>query len=72
MRVPNEGDVGTVERLIDSVGLYETLSLIEAICAEKADHIRASYADDSTADAWLLAGIKIAEASSSDVVKEVS
>lgn len=70
--LPTAQDAVTLEVLIDRIGLYETLSMIEAICAEKAHHIRASYGDEVLADTWQGAGADIAQASSGDSVEALS
>lgn len=48
-----------IEEEIDRSSLDEMLSTIAEICDEKADHIRASYSDDDTADWWSEAGAAI-------------
>lgn len=64
MALPTEQDVETLETMVDRVGLYETLSMLEAICAAKAEHIETNWQDRGLARLWLNAGTKICEASS--------
>jgi len=54
-------DAETLEALIDRVGAEETLNLIAAICASKAEHVRASYNDRQTARAWDQVGAAVSE-----------
>lgn len=72
MRVPSEGDQKALEALIDQIGLYETLSLIEVTCADKADHIRSSYAESSIASLWDKAGASITDASEGFAVQRLN
>lgn len=50
-----------LELLIDAHGLQRVLESIAGTCAEKADHVRASYRDEYTARDWNAAGVRIAE-----------
>jgi hypothetical protein len=52
-------DASEMERIIDRLGLHRALSLIETICAEKANHVRSSYNDPSGALRWNKAAIKV-------------
>lgn len=72
MSLPSSKDAQDLETMIDRLGLYEVLSMIEAICAEKADHIRSSYDDVALAAVWDKAGAAICEASSGQAVQGVS
>lgn len=45
-------DKETLERLIDAYGLNAFLENAAEICHEKADHVRSSYNDNTTADTW--------------------
>lgn len=65
MRVPNEGDAIRLRWLIDDIGLYETLSVIASICADKAKR-----ASDNN-NAWMKAGAEISAVSDSNAVKDV-
>lgn len=56
-------DKETVERLIDAYGLNDLLSDIGSICAEKAEHIQASYSDHVSADTWNIAATNMKIAS---------
>jgi hypothetical protein len=49
--IPRELQV-LFEDAIDRHGLANVLDAISEICAEKADHIRASYDDKVTARTW--------------------
>ena len=60
---PTREDAAVIETLIDRVGLYETVSLIEAICASKADHIRSAWQDEPLARVWERAGRDLCHAS---------
>lgn len=64
MKIPTHADVATLEALVDSVSLYEVLSMLEAICAAKAQHIEANWQDRKLAEIWSNAGAEICEASS--------
>jgi hypothetical protein len=47
-----------VEAMIDDSRLSDVLDAVSAVCSEKADHIRASYSDESFAKEWeLMAGL---------------
>jgi len=61
-----------LEILIDAYGLGNVLSSIAGTCAEKADHIRASYGDDTLARNWNAAGVRIAEVSASPRIVKVT
>jgi hypothetical protein len=50
----------TLEHLIDTNGLVETLEAIQTICYEKAEHLRANWEDDTGARAWDRAATLIA------------
>lgn len=41
-----------LELLVDREGLDEVLRSLGIVCADKADHIRASYSDASLAGRW--------------------
>mgnify|MGYP001193968190 FL=1 len=50
---PNEDHKDSLERVIDQIGLENTIDQISIICSEKADHIRSTYVDSiSLADLW--------------------
>ena len=70
MRNPKAEDAIVLETLINQIGLYEVLSTIEAICAEKADHFRTSWQDEGLAKLWDRAGADICEASTNSVAIE--
>ncbi len=61
-----------LEILIDAYGLGNVLSSIAGTCAEKADHIRASYGDDPLARSWNAAGVRIAEVAVGPRIKAVT
>lgn len=61
---PTKRDSEILESMVDRVGLYETLSMLEAICAEKADHIVTTWNDRPLARVWLAAVTVICEAAS--------
>ena len=42
----------TLEELVDQYGIREILEALASICDQKAEHIRASYDDNTLADAW--------------------
>ena len=71
-RLPTKADADTLENMIDRTSLYEVLSIIEGICAAKADHLRSNWQDDYAAKLWDRAGADICEVSSSDPVEMVS
>lgn len=71
MSRPTPQDVLHVELLIDRIGLYEVLSLIEAVCASKAEHIRANWQDDGLAKLWDKAGAEVCAVSSLPVIAEL-
>lgn len=60
-----------LELLIDAHGLQRVLESIAGTCAEKADHIRASYGDDVLARDWNAAGVRIAECAAGPRVAKV-
>lgn len=64
MKIPTRADVATLEALVDSISLYEVLSMLEAICVSKAAHIEESWQDRPLAKLWSNAGAEICEASS--------
>lgn len=41
-----------VEMLVDQFGLASVLTMLSEICADKADHLRCNWQDDSTAKVW--------------------
>jgi hypothetical protein len=41
-----------LESMIDSQGLKGLLDKIIEVCGEKAEHIRSSYDDNTTANSW--------------------
>lgn len=49
---PTKADTDSLEMMIDRIGLTETLNCIAAICAEKADHVRSNWQDESLASEW--------------------
>jgi hypothetical protein len=55
----NPTDTQLLERLVDTDGVAHVLSALAIVCHEKADHVRASYADERTARLWEKAGNKI-------------
>jgi hypothetical protein len=59
--LPTKADTDAMESLIDRVGMYETLSLVAAICGEKAAHIRENWQDDSAAKWWDKLGAALTE-----------
>lgn len=62
-KLPSKHDADNLKTLIDKISLYEVLGIIEAICAEKADHIRANYGDTELARRWFNAGLAVSIAS---------
>lgn len=70
MRVPSEGDLRIIKGLVNQIGLYETLSLIEAVCVDKADRLRNIQRGD-IADLWHKAGCAIVEASMGEAVQAI-
>ena len=70
MRNPKAEDATILETLIDQIGLYEVLSTVEAICADKADHCRTNWQDEGLAKLWDRAGVDICEASTNSVAIE--
>ena len=69
MSLPTKADSEILELMVDRVSLYEVLSMLEAICTEKADHIEITYGDKDLAAMWMKAGSDICEASSGTVAK---
>jgi hypothetical protein len=48
-----DGALGqAIEREIDAHGLAHVLLLLECICGEKAEHVRANWQDKKTARPW--------------------
>lgn len=50
-----------LEKLIDTNSLSMVLAAIVTICAEKSEHVMASYSDKILASAWDLAAMKVAD-----------
>lgn len=48
-----------IEAIIDGTSLKAVLEVISAICAEKSDHIQASYNDPATARVWAGSGASV-------------
>lgn len=69
---PRTEDAQVMEAMIDRMGLYEVLSLLEAICADKADRIRTGDRSSLLAAAWDGVGSAICEVSSGGSVAMVS
>jgi len=44
--------IDTIERIIDSNSLRETVEMLAEICSAKADHIRENWQDEALAAAW--------------------
>ncbi|MGH8235392.1 MAG: hypothetical protein ACREXP_00030 [Steroidobacteraceae bacterium] len=61
-----------LEKLIDERGLAGVLESIAGICGEKADHIRASYLDETLADNWDSASIAVTNCAGRVSVRRVS
>lgn len=61
-----------LEQMIDHYGLRDVFEMIESICHEKSDHIRASYDDIQTAISWTRASVVAGRASAQKHVIEVS
>ena len=51
-----------LESIIDAVGLDATLGMLAGVCLDKAEHLRANWQDDVTANAWIDAARKIDKA----------
>lgn len=75
-RAVSQADRDALERCIDQLGLAQTLDVLAELCGEKADHIQSSYAQGASIDllakTWAQAGRKIAIASASKPVTEIS
>lgn len=46
------GKVDQLEVMVDRDGLKGIMDMLGTVCSEKADHIRASYGDESLAKKW--------------------
>ena len=44
--------LSNLETMIDNQGLKGTIDNLIEICGEKAEHIRSSYQDETTAGSW--------------------
>jgi hypothetical protein len=44
--------VATLESIVDSYGLAETISALAIVCGEKSSHILANWQDESLANSW--------------------
>lgn len=47
-----QDDLEVIERIIDRVGLHDTLALMAEICREKASHIDTNWQDTRLAQKW--------------------
>jgi hypothetical protein len=61
-----------VEALIDHHGVQQVLSVMSIICAEKAEHIVASYDDRPLARKWVRAANQLGRCSMSQAVNAIS
>lgn len=48
-----------LERMIDSGSLAGLLENLEAVCHEKAEHLRSNWQDEPTAKAWERVALRI-------------
>lgn len=48
-----------VEEIVDALGLSVVLATMGTVCAEKAEHLRANWQDNRTANVWARAGRSI-------------
>lgn len=64
--------VAELETLIDRFGLASVLMQIASVCADKADHIGASYADDVLVRAWARASAAIRRTAETSAVTSVT
>jgi hypothetical protein len=49
----------TLEAIVDSMGLEQTVRALGEICGEKAEHIAVNWQDANTAKPWAKAGALI-------------
>lgn len=64
--------INGVEALVDATSVRDVMDALAAMCGEKAEHIRSSYQDETTAKAWEKAGSRIGTYAASSAIGAVS